>query len=138
MRQLFIDAGAWVALESRTDRYHDVARTFARTDAQQFQWVTSNWVLFETASFLRRRSTHAVAVRFVERALNSKRLQIVRVERPHEERAWVIFKRYVDKDFGFLDCTSFAVMETLGIVDAFSFDRHFRQFGFQTLPLLFH
>jgi predicted nucleic acid-binding protein len=74
----------------------------------------------------------------MERVQSSNRLQILRIERPHEERAWVIFKRYADKDFGFLDCTSFAVMETLGITEAFSFDRHFRQFGFQTLPLLSH
>jgi predicted nucleic acid-binding protein len=138
MRHLFVDAGAWIALESLTDNYHQAARVFAQTDARQFQWVTSNWVLFETVSFLRRRANHAVAVRFMERVRSSKRLQIVRIERPHEERAWVIFKRYADKDFGFLDCTSFAVMETLGIAEAFSFDRHFRQFGFQTLPLLSH
>ena len=84
---------------------------------------------------LRRRANHAIAVRFMERVRASNRLQIVRIEPPHEERAWVIFKRYADKDFGFVDCTSFAVMETFGIAEAFSFNHHFRQFGFQTLPL---
>ncbi len=135
MRLLFVDTAAWLALESRWDQYHDVALAFAQNQARTFQWVTTNWVLSETVTLLRRRANHAVAVRFMERVRASKRLQIVRIESPHEERAWVIFKRYSDKDFGFVDCTSFAVMETLGIAEAFSFDHHFRQFGFQTLPL---
>ena len=136
MRLLFVDTAAWLALESRWDQYHDVALAFAQNQARTFQWVTTNWVLSETVTLLRRRANHAVAVRFMERVRASKRLQIVRIESPHEERAWVIFKRYSDKDFGFVDCTSFAVMETLGIAEAFSFDHHFRQFGFQTLPIL--
>jgi predicted nucleic acid-binding protein len=33
------------------------------------------------------------------------------------------------------DATSFAIMERLGILEAFSFDRHFRQFGFSVIGL---
>ena len=135
MRQLFIDTSAWLALESAGDQYHDIAVTFAQNQARQFQWVTTNWILSETVTLLRRRTNHAVAVRFLERVRSSQRLKTVHIETPHEELAWVIFKRYADKSFGFVDCTSFAVMETLGIDEAFSFDHHFRQFGFQMLPL---
>ena len=137
MNQLFVDTAAWLALEFRRDHYHEAAFAFAQSEARQFQWVTTNWILSETVTLLRRRTNHAIAVRFMERVRASKKLRIVRIEMPHEERAWVIFKRYADKDFGFVDCTSFAVMETLGIVDAFTFDRHFRQLGFNTLPNIF-
>jgi len=138
MKQLFVDTAAWLALELRRDQYHAVAFAFAHHEARQFQWVTTNWVLSETVTLLRRRTTHAAAVQFMERVRTSRKLQIVRIEAPHEERAWVIFKRYVDKDFGFVDCTSFAVMETFGIVQTFTFDHHFRQLGFRTLPFLNH
>lgn len=30
-----------------------------------------------------------------------------------------------DQDFSFTDCTSFALMERLGVAEAFAFDRHF-------------
>lgn len=40
-----------------------------------------------------------------------------------------LFRTYADKDWSFTDCTSKVVMESLGITTAFSFDRHFRQFG---------
>lgn len=32
--------------------------------------------------------------------------------------------------------TSFAIMEQLRLTEAFTFDRHFKQVGFQTLPRL--
>ncbi len=51
-----------------------------------------------------------------------------------EELAWQMFMRYDDKDIGMVDCTSFAIMEQLGLTHAFTFDRHFAQMGFQTLP----
>ncbi len=36
-----------------------------------------------------------------------------------------------DKNFSYVDCTSFAVMKKLGILHSFTDDSHFEQFGFQ-------
>lgn len=44
-------------------------------------------------------------------------------------------KLFIDKDFSFTDCTSFIVMELLRINEAFSFDKHFDQYGFIRLPI---
>jgi predicted nucleic acid-binding protein len=134
MQELFVDTSAWLALELRRDQYHNAAFTFARTQARKYQLVTTNWVLSETITLLRRRTTHTVAVRFMERIRTSKELMIIRITFSYEERAWQIFKKYTDKDFGFVDCTSFAVMEMSGISTAFTFDHHFRQMGFIALP----
>ena len=38
--------------------------------------------------------------------------------------------KYQDKDFSLTDAISFAVMERLQITQAFTFDRHFAQYGF--------
>ena len=48
--------------------------------------------------------------------------------------AWQIILRYQDKDFSYVDATSFAVMERLGIRDAFAFDGHFEQYSLNRLP----
>jgi predicted nucleic acid-binding protein len=74
------------------------------------------------------------AVRFGERVLAADRIEIVTVSARVEASAWAIFKRYRDKDFGFIDCTSFAVMESLETAMAFTFDDHFRQAGYRMLP----
>jgi predicted nucleic acid-binding protein len=136
MRYLFVDTSAWLALELRNDQHHQDAKAFAQGQGRQYQWLTTNWILSETLTMLRRRTNHAVAVRFGQRIRASQQLSLLRVDEDHEDRAWEIFRDYNDKDFGFVDCTSFAVMEAAAVRWAFAFDRHFRQFGFDILPHL--
>lgn len=50
-----------------------------------------------------------------------------------EEQAWKLFKQYSDKDFSFTDCTSFVVMQQLGLSEVFTNDHHFEQMGFTIL-----
>jgi predicted nucleic acid-binding protein len=49
------------------------------------------------------------------------------------DHATDVILRYTDKGWSFTDCTSFVVMQRLGIRRAFSFDDHFRQFGTVTV-----
>jgi uncharacterized protein len=58
---------------------------------------------------------------------------VVRVRATDEASAKQILFRYDDKDFSFTDAISFVVMERLGIRTAFTFDRHFAQYGFTSL-----
>ncbi len=134
--RIFVDTGAWIALEVTNDQNHHSAINFFRLQGYLYRWVTTNWVVAETVTWLRRRAGHAAALRFGTRLKSSKQVLVVRVSATHEERAWSIFAHYDDKDFGLVDCTSFAVMESMGIQQAFAFDRHFRQFGFDILPHL--
>lgn len=64
----------------------------------------------------------------------SKLIRIIHVTDKIEDQAWKIFEQYDDKDFSFTDCTSFAIMENENIQNAFTFDRHFTQYGFQIHP----
>ncbi len=58
---------------------------------------------------------------------------VVRVSARDERRAREIIERYDDKEFSLTDAISFAVMERLRIGSAFTFDRHFAQYGFAVL-----
>jgi uncharacterized protein len=49
------------------------------------------------------------------------------------QRAKAIIYQYTDKDFSLTDATSFAVMERIRVASAFTFDRHFAQYGFTVL-----
>jgi len=42
-------------------------------------------------------------------------------------------RKYADKEISFTDCVSFAIMRRVGIRTAFTFDRHFRDAGFQII-----
>lgn len=135
MQKLFVDTAAWVGLEVINDEHHAAAEAFRHGPGRAYQWLTTNWVIWETVTWLRRRASHAAAVRFGERVGTSTKLEIISVTEHHEAGAWEIFKRQWDRDFGFVDCTSFAVMRAMRITSAFTFDHHFRQAGFQTLPV---
>ena len=58
---------------------------------------------------------------------------LVRVRHSDETRAIQILGQYSDKGFSFNDALSFTVMERLGIGTAFTFDRHFAQYGLTVL-----
>lgn len=58
---------------------------------------------------------------------------VIRVSSTDERRAREIISQYSDKSFSLADATSFAVMERLRISYAFTFDRHFAQYGFVLL-----
>ena len=45
------------------------------------------------------------------------------------QKALQVFRDYSDHLFSFVDCTSFAVMERLGINHAFAFDSHFDEYS---------
>ncbi len=98
--------------------------------------VTSNLVLMEAYSALAGRVERSAIARFRSSLKNSTTIRVERVETLIEELAWQLFMRYDDKAVGMVDCTSFVIMEQWQIGEAFTFDRHFKQVGFQTLPRL--
>jgi uncharacterized protein len=58
-------------------------------------------------------------------------IRIVRVSEANEQTAKAIFIRYGDKDFSFVDCTSFVLIDHHRLDHAFAFDIHFRQYRFK-------
>jgi len=136
--RLFVDTSAFVALEDEDDKKHKIALNYRekiRREETPFRALyTSNYILDEMFTLLRLKLSHQAAVAFGENLRRSKILRILRVSPTIEENAWKIFKKFSDKDFSFTDCTSFALMEHEAISTAFTFDEHFRQYGFQTVP----
>jgi len=101
-------------------------------------YVTSDYVLDETYTLLRIDVGHKRAVEFGREIKDLKekaKIDIFHSNHVVPDKAWRTFEKYTDKDFSFTDCTSFIVMELLKIKQAFSFDRHFNQYGFIRLPI---
>ena len=62
------------------------------------QLVTSNHVLGESWTWIRRRAGHADAVRFLDRIEASPRLRVVHVDDELEGRAWTWLRRHDERD----------------------------------------
>lgn len=96
--------------------------------------ITTDYVFAETLTLIRTSLGHREAVKFGERLLASRLAQLISVAKEDKERAWEIFRRYDDKALSFTDCTSFAVMERLGIETAFTVDHDFKALGYLMVP----
>lgn len=132
--RVFVDTSAWLACYDRHDQHHQRAISIAdRLKAEQARLVLSEFILAESLTIIRYRIGHSWAVRFGRAVLESQVAELVDVDDAARRRAWEIFQRYEDKDFSFVDCTSFALMAGGGIKAAFAFDRHFEQYGFQLI-----
>jgi len=134
--KLFVDTGAFIALADADDENHKRAAAFYR-DARErgVRFITTNFVVCETLNYLRARISHPIAVLFLENLKKSGFVEIATATPSVENEAFTIFKRYADKDFSFTDCTSFSMMRSLKLKNAFAFDKHFGQFeGIRRLP----
>lgn len=130
---LFVDTSAFFALTDRTDRFHHLAVRFIESNQQLL--VTSNMIVHETITLIRMRLGHGLAVKVGRRLFDETVTPLIRVTEADERKAWDAFRRYRDKRFSFVDCTSFVVMKRLGMHAVLAFDDDFRRFGeFVVLP----
>jgi predicted nucleic acid-binding protein len=132
---VFVDTSGLVALlADRDGRHADARMVQARLVRDRMQLVTTNFVLAEMHALLLVRVGRGHAIRSLL-GIDRSDTVVVRVAEEDERRAREILVRYDDKDFTLVDATSFAVMERLGITEAFTFDHHFVQFGLRVLGL---
>lgn len=132
-RRVFLDSAAYLALTNPHDAHHGEARAcWTELTEGRARTFTTNFVIAETHALFLARLGHSHATAFL-RQLGRTTTTLIRVREDDEERARAIIFQYEDKDFSLTDATSFAVMERLGLTDAFTFDRHFAQYGFTPL-----
>ena len=128
MPAIFVDTSAFYGLADRADRTHAAAARVAQ-ELRGADLVTSNLVLAEGWLLLRSRLGREAALSFWS-TIRAGAAALASVEPQDLERAWAIASDFGDQDFSLVDCTSFALIERLGIRQAFSFDRDFVVFRF--------
>lgn len=131
---IFVDTSFWVGLTNRRDTRHAQAKTLLATHDKD-RLVTTNEVRGETWTFLRRRAGHEVAVRFLDTVTASPRVEVVRVSETVEADAEQWLRRRDDREFSWVDATSFATMRQLRTFEAFAFDGDFTAAGFTELQI---
>jgi len=132
-RRAFMDSDGYLALLDEDDEHHaEAEQIIASLGRNRYRQFTTNALLFESHALILSRLGIQAALRFLH-DVQSGSTVIVRVAARDEARAQAILRRYTDRRFSYTDALSFAVMERLRISEAFAFDRHFVQYGFQRL-----
>ena len=134
---ILVDTGAWFAVAVRDDPDHTTAMRWLARNREPL--VTTDYVLAETATLVRMRDKtprgHRLAVRVATSILREDAAILQKVTGQDLQQALIVFRNYTDHLFSFVDCTSFAVIERLGITHAFAFDRHFDEYpGISRVP----
>ena len=130
MERVLADTSAVYALLDRGDGNHAAATKLLRVlRRRKHRPLLTNFLVAEIYGLANSRLGRPVAFRW----LDTNRWPVERVREEDESRAREILREYDDKDFSYVDATSFAVMERLGLRTALAFDDHFTQFGFEVV-----
>lgn len=118
---LFVDTSVWYAAADVDDRSNPRAKDILSRGSRL---VTTDHVLLETWTLLRWR-VHRTAAEAFWQGLREGVASVEPVGAADLERGWAIGLAFSDQDFSFVDRTSFAVMERLGLERAAAFDPDF-------------
>jgi uncharacterized protein len=129
---IFVDTSFWVAAHAEGDAHHEQAKALLRGLGRE-PLITSNHVRGETWTWLRRKGGHAAAVSFLDRLERSTQTEVVSVNDEMERRSLTWLRKHDEREYSFVDATSFALMRSLKMRQALAFDGDFTAAGFTEL-----
>jgi predicted nucleic acid-binding protein len=132
---VFVDTSALMAVLNADDRYHAVAKSaWEKLILERDQLYLNNYVLIETFALLQRRfGLEAV------RLFQSDILPVMEIvwigEATHNSAVGALLAAN-RRELSLVDCGSFETMRQLGLSHVFTLDAHFKEQGFEVIPLL--
>ncbi len=135
MNRCFVDTSFWIALFDRDDPAHERVTAFWQELAKEpVRLITSDYVLDEAYTFLRRHVDLQAAIDLHDAVQASRLIDVLEVRAPVRAAAWDALVKYDDKVLSFTDCTSFVLMWRMGLSEALTLDADFAQVGFVQRP----
>jgi len=132
---VFVDtSGFYALLDASDDRHGEAVRCVREGAAGACRFLTTDYVLDETATLLKARGLVQLLPAFFAAVEQSRLCRVVWTDAAAFKQAKVFFLRHGDKAYSFTDCVSFCTMRALGLRCALTKDAHFRQAGFAILP----
>ena len=128
---VFIDTSYFFARMVQNDQWHKRAQKAAAI--LNLVPVTSSLVVSETAALLQAKGKFSDALTFLGRVRSSPEIRIIHVDPVLQAEAWDLFGKWGAIGASVVDCASFAIMRSLSLRKAFTFDEHFRAAGFEIL-----
>lgn len=132
MEAAFIDSSAFFVWgDQSSEEGAEIERLIVRNHPPL---VTTNFILAELLSLVTKRIGKKKGLELGEKIISSSVVQLVYLDEKTQVEAWQLYKKYKDKDFDFIDATSFIFCRKQGIREVLTLDRHFSQMGFKVYP----
>jgi predicted nucleic acid-binding protein len=133
-RGVFVDTSAWYALADTGDERHAAAvQLLRRLTGARRNLCTTNFIIGESYTLLRRRLGARAAQEFLRRMRDSRLVRRIYVAVDWEAAAEALLAQFADQPFSYVDATSFVTMRFVGVKEAFAFDHHFVVAGFRLI-----
>jgi predicted nucleic acid-binding protein len=133
--KIFIDTSGFFALLSKRDSMHaKAAEVFTIAREQKDRFVTTDYILDETATLLRAHGLGSLVPRFFEIVMAATACGIEWMDKEQFFATAAFFNKHDDQEWSFTDCFSFIIMKQLRLSEALTKDGHFAAAGF--VPLL--
>ena len=130
---IFADTSFLVAYMVERDQHHEAAVQLYDQVAHQRIAIT-NHVRGETWTWLRSRTWHGKAVAFLDSVgKGGSYIEVKRLPDDLEDDALRWLRQHDEREYSFVDATSFAFMRARGIEEALAFDGDFAAAGFTEL-----
>lgn len=132
MNEIFVDTSGWGCLFDASQSFHTATANLYRTARlQNRKLVTTNYVLTELVALLTSpiRMPRLMIIELIEGLKLSPYVEIVHIDDSMDRDAWQLLRHRPDKQWSWVDCASFVVMEQRGIREALTTVHHFEQAG---------
>jgi predicted nucleic acid-binding protein len=130
---ILVDTSAFLAVLDQDDANHPAAKAgWIEMLNRGDELISHNYILVETSAVALRK-LGLEAIRVLERDVVPV-LRLIWVTRELHEAAAGAHLVAGRRTLSLVDCVSFEVMRRTGVQTAFAFDRHFRDYGYVTIP----
>ena len=134
--KVFIDTGAWLALEVINDiNHHEAEKKYKAYKGLRSVFCTNDLVLSETYTRLIYDVDLKASEKFHEQVKNLTKngeLAMFEIDSSGRDAAWFYLKKFSDHKLSFTDATIIANFKEYRIDEIFTFDRHFKEINLPT------
>ena len=131
-KSVFLDTAYIIALIITDDQFHKISlNTSRQIVAEKINLVTSELVLVEildTLSKVKYRNEALITTKKLKQGIT-----VIDTNKELLLKAYSLYEKRPDKEWGMTDCYSFVIMEKYNIKQVLTTDAHFEQAGFKIL-----
>ena len=132
--EIFVDTSGFYACLISADACHpQAAAIMAESATSRRRFVTTDYVLDESATLLKARGQGHLVEKFFDVVFESSACSVEWMNATHFSAVRAFFARHSDHEYSFTDCFSIHIMKQRGLRDALTKDDHFREAGMNAM-----
>ena len=122
--KILVDSSALIAYFISQEEHHQKIRKYV-DEHPDIEWVVLSTVFSELITWLRAQTNHSVSLKIGEFLKTDCEYLVLSDE--HDDETRKNFKRFLDKEWSYTDCSLLTLSKYLNIPHVLTLDHHFRQ-----------